>query len=330
MEWLNGARAIAKVPQVRLGRPSVTLLGVLVCAGLLAATASAARPLEITEPPSFELQGSNGYTIQVGASTPGPAAYGLNRRHGEIGVDVRRGNESVSYAAAAKVTPTSIHADLGKLGRIDLVLNKSGVEKTVRNKCLRKGETYEPATWEGTIELHGEGGYTQARATEAEALPGLLLFTRGIGCQGGGGSGESRGGNDPGARLAGVSYADGRELKFQLNKNGPGGKTIFAASLRERRDRIRIFREVTGTAPASAFSFDPQLRTATLHPPAPFSGVAILKRRPNAISPLLSGGLKLAFPGRTVGLTGASVHVSLVHAKLERGSDGHVGITVGI
>jgi hypothetical protein len=329
-EWRNEARAIAKVAWVRLGRFSAALLGALICASLLAATASAVRPLEITEPPSFELQGSNGYTIDVSAATPGPTGFGLNPRHGRIYLSAGRGNDVVFYSAPAKVTATSIHADLGMLGRVDLALHKSGLEKTVRIKCFRHSETYEPATWEGSIDFDGEGGYTRARATQAEALPGLLLLTHGQAC-GGGGSGESRGPGEPGARLAGVSYADGRTLKFQLNKNRPGGKTIFSASLRERRDGIRISKEIGGVAPTSAFSFDPLLRTATLHPPAPFSGVAILKRPPTAASPLLSGGLKLTFPGRTVSLTGAEVHVSLVHAKLTHGDNGSSGvITAGI
>ncbi len=67
------------------------------------------------------------------------------------------------------------------------------------------------------------------------------MFSRRIGCHGGS-SGESFGSREPGARLLGVSYANGQTLKFQINKNRPGGKTIFTASLAERRGGIKIFR----------------------------------------------------------------------------------------
>ncbi len=71
------------------------------------------------------------------------------------------------------------------------------------------------------------------------------------------------------------------------------------------------------------------MRTATLSPPAPFSGTASLRRDPNAVSPLWSGNLTLAFPGHTVPIAGPAVHVSLEHAKLQYGNEGG-DITVGI
>jgi len=147
----------------------------------------------------------------------------------------------------------------------------------------------------------------------------------GFGC--GASTGEAFGGNMPGARLKAVSYAGGRTLKFQLNKNRPAGKTLFTASIRERHGRIRTYRELSGTAPANAFRFGSRLRTATIDPPAPFSGTARVTRRPDAVSPLLTGDLKLAFPGRTVKLAGPAVHISLEHARQTRGENGRVGIS---
>jgi hypothetical protein len=300
------------------------LLG-LACMVLLAGTASAATPpvAEAPYPPGgFKLQGSHGFSISV-------AAYSEEDEsgHGEITVTAGRAHEFVSYTAPAQVTTDSIRARLGTLGRVDMVLNRSGRDETVNPPCFHHPESFETGTYEGVFEFHGEGGYTDARATRAAAVPSLSVFSRRIGCNGGS-SGESFGPGEPGARLLGVSYANGRTVKFQINKNRPGGKTIFTASLAERRAGIKIFRELNGVAPAGAFHYDPKVRTATLSPPAPFAGTAHLTRRRNSVSPLLDGDLKLTFPGHTVRLAGPEVHVSLEHARLTHGNGGN--ITVGI
>jgi hypothetical protein len=182
-------------------------------------------------------------------------------------------------------------------------------------------ETYEPATYEGLIEFNGEEGYTRARVNRVAALPVWLLFLSGRGICGGG-YGESIGSDEPGARLRGVSFGHRRSLSFQVNKNGPKAATVFTASLKERRNGIRIDRERHGSAPASAFHFDPLLRTATLSPPSPFSGTASLTRSKNSFGPTWTGNLALDFPGHSaVPIAGPGIHVSLVHARFTR-SDG--------
>jgi hypothetical protein len=300
------------------------LLG-LACMVLLAGTASAATPpvVEGPYPPGgFRLQGSHGFSISVAAYSEEEGSG-----HGEITVTAGRAHEFASYTVPAQVTTDSIRARLGTLGRIDMVLNRSGHDETVNPPCFHHPESFETGTYEGVFEFNGEGGYTAARATRAAAVPQLAVFSRRIGCHGGS-SGESFGPGEPGARLRGVSYANGRTVKFQINKNRPTGKTIFTASLAERRGGIKIFRELNGMAPAGAFHYDSKVRTATLGPPAPFAGTAHLTRSRNSVSPLFSGDLALTFPGHTVRLAGPGVHVSLEHARLTHGDGGN--ITVGI
>jgi hypothetical protein len=214
------------------------------------------------------------------------------------------------------VTADSIRADLGRIGKVDVVSHLSGREKTVHLKCLGGSQTYEPGTYEGMIEFNGEEGYTRVRADRAAQLPAWLVFgSHGV-C--GSGYGETSGPGEPGARLRGTSFAHGRALSFQINKNSPKARTMFTASLKERLDGIRIERRLAGKAPPSAFRFDRHLRTATLSPPAPFSGSASLGRSRNSFSPIWTGDLKLAFPGRSVRLAGPVVHASLVHARFTR------------
>jgi hypothetical protein len=285
---------------------------VLACVGLSSASASGAMPVTGEEGPplAFSLRGTHGYLISGFAyAEPVTGAQ-------EVGITVSRGKEYTSYTAPARVTADSVRADLGALGRIDLVLHLSGQKKTVDIRCSHESETYEAGTFEGIVEFDGEHGFTRARATKLAGRPAFALTARHF-CQEHG-TGESRNQNEPGARLAGLSFAHGRALKFQLNKNRAGGRVIYSATLKERRGGIRIFCELSGVAPAGAFRYRADLRTATLSPPAPFTGAATLTRTPNSVSPHLAGSLTIAFPGKSVRLAGQGTHVSLVHAYLNR------------
>jgi len=55
----------------------------------------------------------------------------------------------------ASVMADSIRADLGSIGKVDVVRHPSGREKTVHLKCLGGAWTYEPGTYEGVIEFNG-------------------------------------------------------------------------------------------------------------------------------------------------------------------------------
>ena len=101
----------------------------------------------------------------------------------------------------------------------------------------------------------------------------------------------------------------------------PKSRTVFTASLKERHRGIRIYRGLSGTAPPNAFRFDPDLQTARLSPPAPFSGSASLARSKDSFSPIWAGDLTVDFPGRpTVALTGSGIHASIVHARFTQSS----------
>lgn len=276
---------------------------------------------EAYPPNGFEVEGTNGWSIAVSTYQGGPG------EPGRVGVTASRGREAATYTAPAKVTANAVHADLGRFGRVDLALHLSGAEATARDKCLHDSETYEAGTYDGSFEFKGEGGYTQARASQVVALPALPFLAIGICNQQS--TGESFGPGEPGARLKGISYEAGRVLKFQINKNRPRGETLYTASLAERVGGIKVYRELTGVAPASAFRYDRKVRTATLAPPAPFSGSASVRRVPNAVSPLWSGSLALAFPGHTVPIAGPAVHASLEHARIEHGNESG-SISVGL
>lgn len=285
-----------------------------------AAGPTATAKLEpITVEASFRLKASHGYFIRAVAYPEGSG------QKGTINLTVSHPGGVVSYSAPAYVTADVIRADLGSLGKVDVVRHPSGRKKTVHPKCLGGRQTYEPGTYEGIVEFNGEQGYTRARETRLPQLPFWLVFAGHGSC--GGGYGESSGPGEPGARLRAVSFAHGRSLSLQVNKNSRKARAVFTASLQERRNGIRIYREVTGEASPKAFRFDPSLRTATLSPGVPFSGAASLSRDKNSFSPIWTGDLALDFPGRdAVPLAGSSVHASLVHARFTRGRGSSVEV----
>ncbi|HWT90916.1 MAG TPA: hypothetical protein VN179_07350 [Solirubrobacterales bacterium] len=257
----------------------------------------------------FKLEGSNGYSLHFGAYSD-PLLVGGNTSR--LGVAVFRDDKSgvAAYGAPAIVSESYVKADLGPFGKVDLVRRPSGRLRTIPIRCSGGDTyTYEPGVYEGIVEFRGEKGYTSARATQVRLLPLITGF-----CDGGSGRGESGGGDERGARLKGASRAHGRILSFQFNKNHARGRVLFEATIRERRHGVSIYRSTEGWLPASAFRYDPDLRTATLNPPAPFSGSAHLSRAPNSVGPLWSGDLALDFVGRKARLAGPGVNVSLVHA----------------
>jgi hypothetical protein len=286
-----------------MGKRSIMWLCVAaLAAAVLAAPAAAEEPAYYGH--HLKLEPSNGFHISLSASSE---ALGIPAGV-SIGVETRR--SAAIYRAPAKVTATTIQADLGPFGRVDLVLRGSGRERTIPIRCSHGQKyTYETGVWEGVVEFRGEGGYARGRATRLPVLPYITSY-----CGSGTGRGESSGPGGPGARLRGKSFAHGRVLSFQVNKNHARGKALFEAELKERRGGVRIYRFASGWLPASAFHYDPDLRNATLSPPAPFSGSATLTRARNSVSPRWGGDLAIEFPGREVALAGPGMNVHLEHA----------------
>ena len=305
------------------GSKSILCFCSALLASCLCAAAVAAAPVPLLtqdefpgSSAGFALDGSGGYRIAVSAYSS------RSDGTGKILFAVSRKGEAASYVAPAIVSDSFVQADLGSLGRVDLALHGSGREKTIPIKCSRETFTYEPGVYEGVVEFHGEEGFTRARAAAVPMAPLFSSF-----CGGGGGFGESFDPDEPGADLRGLSFAHGRRLAFQVNKNGPRAPTIFSASLKERREGISIYRTVSGTAPPGAFHFDRRLRRARLAPPPPFSGTASLLRTPEAaLFPRWTGNLTIEFPGHDVPVTGPTVHVSIRHAHFIRSGDADVEI----
>lgn len=282
-------------------------------------TGSAAAPTFPSAGFAWRLAGSHGYRLTIGAAAERPDGRGY------VAVTVRRPGSSAfaTYLARGMVTASSIEADFGAFGRVDVAVVPSGPERdvTFRN-CGQYTERFQPGEVEGEIEFHGERSFTTVSVGHASLVAVGSTFNY---C--GTGFGESFSTTLPGARLKGVSFAGGRILVFQVNKNRPKSRVIYSASLKERRHGVRIYRELTGSAGPASFRFHRRLRSAVLEPPAPFAGVAVARRDPDTVSPLWRGDLTLDFLGLPAfPIAGAAVHVSLNHARREPGEHGSASI----
>jgi hypothetical protein len=274
-------------------------LASLVFVGAIAAPSAPAAPIV---PPGFKLKATNGYSLTV-ASFHKP---GTDR--GEVLALASTRDAAVLYFAQATVTDTSIDADLGAVGRIDVEFVSSGRTREERSQCGHRSVVVDSGRYVGTIEFNGEQGYSEARETEAR---GDAKFVLSLVCTKTGD--EGFGGHSPGALLS-VHRRGGSFFEFEARKNSPSRPARFSASIDERHGPLSITRGVEAEAGPSAFDYDVAAGTATVSPPAPFDGEATF-RRGSGKSASWHGDLSVDFPGRAdVRLAGAGSHASLVRA----------------
>ena len=253
-------------------------------------------------PLAFQLAGTNGYSIFVFAmQAPGGAP-------GSVQILARKGSSSVSYSAPAAVTETSIVAGLGALGHIAVSFHPSGEIVTQPSRCTGQDVTVLAGNLEGTIAFHGEEGYTEAETTSVPASVGPLLGALCAVSTGGGGRPNRRG-----AEL--YVRNPGLGPRFSALKTSRSGVARFFVGVSEYNGGISIERVADFSMPAASFRYSPKLQTATIRPPAPFSGTARFDRRKSAAR-RWSGDLTVDMPGlASAPLTGPFLRARLVHPE---------------
>jgi hypothetical protein len=258
------------------------------------------RPPTVT---GFHLRASNGYEFIALAGAPPEGGEGW------IGLFLLKGDghSAVTYAAPAAVMRRTIDADLGKLGRISVTRVPTGRTKTVRWGC-KPGKTKRVGAerYKGTIEFHGEEGFADVSAGSAPLDPNPC----GVGEEGGRPPGKAL----PGARLhAEKERIDEYGFDFNALQNRPDTRTEVGAEVEEHHGEMEIHRATWTWASADVLRYDRRLRTATVRPPAPFSGRGSFRVGARSRS-LWTGNLTVDLPGRSdVPLTGPGFLASLEH-----------------
>lgn len=262
----------------------ILLLGLAVAA--VAGAVVPATAATLPQPGGFRTQASNGYVIHAIAFDGDPRG-----EHDEVLLFVTRKGGGVTYFAqkGVQVTETTVTADLGDLGSIDLHYVPSGKPRVERSACDPRPIEVDSGFYEGRFDFEGEEGYTQAHRSRVRGEVRLQLSLL---C--GGAVNEGIGGHAPGARL---HWRRGK-VEFEVTKNSPSRPARFRAAIQEKHAGLAIAREVGVTAGAGAFGFDVPAQTATLKPPAPFSGSARFLRGDESKGHL-EGSLAVDFPGRS-------------------------------
>ncbi|HEU5104786.1 MAG TPA: hypothetical protein VFU11_02975 [Solirubrobacterales bacterium] len=283
-------------------RLTLVLAGLAFAALLLPAASPAAEPTM-----HLGLPASNGYTLRV--KTEGSQAIVSVWRH-------RPGGPSLSstyYANNSAGPEEGVVADLGAAGKIDLRFTPNGETKTIRiprGKSRRPGCRYperitrELGTFTGTIAFHGEHGFATAEATTVPGSVGPSARPR---CGGEVALARPAYGAPPSlfgpehVRLLGSaffavhSHATREDPRMTYLLVSTDGEKVlyFGARIEVVAEGLAIQRTVEVSAPRSSFSYSGNLSSATLRPPAPFSGTGTYSARRE----LLGGDLAVALPG---------------------------------
>jgi hypothetical protein len=225
----------------------------------------------------FELHGTHGYRIGV-------AGVPAGGEHRDLVLVFTWDRDSFSaYIAPARVDEKGFQADLGRFGRVSVDFHPDGVSR-LRPPCARRAFFGEAGRFVGGFSFHGEGGYTEVpgrrlRVKARHRTPFDCVSSR-----------LERGG--PGVFLETYSAVG----DVQVSQPRPGAAVRIVAQSSERYKRVAVERTEESVVPASAFTWAPNLGSATLAPPPPFSGSAGFTRLGDGRTEW-RGDLTGAFPG---------------------------------
>lgn len=286
----------------------------LACAALaLLALPTAARADEFVFG-EFHLKGTHGYTLEFSLGGGGSEIRAV--KHSKGLEEVAEYNDFEDSGGGDRFA-----ANLGSVGRISVRFRPSSPGRHRKPACNRDPDVEEHGVFEGVIRFHGEHGFTSASARRVRGTLSRISDRR---CR----HRVAR----PGARsseasplitsMAATSTATPISFVAQHaeGKNSLFG-TRFIAVTEEERGHVFIDREVTVHGPATGFAFDPNLNSATVSPPAPFSGSASYQRLDD-FSSRWEGPLTVTLPGSTaLALTGRDFAWSLRKETEEAAQD---------
>jgi hypothetical protein len=278
----------------------------------LAAQTDGGAPAEhrIEVEPRLQLTGSHGYRILISARVA-TVTIGVSSSS-----DTPRSGSSTTYVARGSSGPGGIHADFHQFGRVDLKFHPTApAARGLPPDCFggTTGAATTPGYFTGSVDFHGQRGYTDVHAHRIKGEV-VLPPTEQCPLVAGGAVPLTE---DPSAELP---PADTRMTLSAQTKSGTGGllfvarragKTGFLAERYGTLGQIGLYSVDYALGPKSTFTSDPQVSFGSVHPPAPFTGSATLRRAAGG-KRSWTGDLAATFPGEeTVPLTGTEFHTSL-------------------
>ncbi|HEU4736274.1 MAG TPA: hypothetical protein VFS48_04505 [Solirubrobacterales bacterium] len=255
-------------------RRALVLVGVLF-AGLLVAVPAPAGGAgrEVERELAFDMD-VEGFSVHVFVSN--------NDGDVDATIFLNRGPQVAYYTAPARVTAEQVTSRFGRLGELDY---RFAPKRNGSVDC--NGAEEGDAVFEGTFNFTGENGYVHIEAGHAEGS--FRVSPEPKNCPQGrlarrvvpyhptysedGATLEARAGSRAKGRIREVSvFDDGRK--------GPH-KVALLAYRAEKREGMAVARGVQLAIGSGAFRWNLEKGTATLRPPAPFTGSATFTRQGN-------------------------------------------------
>jgi hypothetical protein len=287
-------------------RRVIAVVAAVAVMALAPGAVAAEAPPKLAFNGAFELGATNGFHVfGLVASFEGKA---------QVSLFVGGAGEVAIYTTRGVGTANSVAVDFGALGKVDLEVRPTGEEETVHSNCGGpKATTIPGSEFVGTVEFHGEDGFTEFSATHLplryEPLFNLI-------CPG------------PGSGTTSGSHVGGVQLKVKtpqspsllIQQNHPGARVFYEAKMHEKEGTVQVSRSVSGHLGAGALRYAPTLESASFLPASPFTGKATYTARtaPKEVRPgtgTWRGSLKVDFPGHPgVPIAGPAFKASIVHA----------------
>ncbi|MGN6556736.1 MAG: hypothetical protein ACTHLH_01835 [Solirubrobacterales bacterium] len=277
----------------------------------------------------FTLRSSNGYKITVSADPEGT--------YNSVELTVEGHSGTALYIAQGHATASTIRARFGRLGRVAVRFEPSGRQRHAKlsKKCFRDRPPVVSSrlgSFVGTIRFRGERGYTRVSAHRAWGGIGdpLTNTSKKSGCD----FHESKAQRkrelesvilDAASPRAGITFTAGRLFGSPpplspSGKSAPSGnnRILFLAGAGEKIGRLRILRFAVAFGGPETFAFDEALDSATVSPPAPFTGSGSFLRNPDG-STSWTGTLAVSLPGLgSVPLTGGKAELATVATQMKQ------------
>lgn len=257
----------------------------LLLAALPAGTATAAG----TEPKTvvrveLDLRASNGLHAHLETSEKEEVTLEIWRAgHGV--------SEGVTYEVPGEVSEEGLKVRFAQLGTIDVAFTPTATldETEVSPGCTGAPRTLREGIFAGTIDFAGERGYVQLEGPEAQGsmsvipawtcpevdgmspfgpIPGVPELAA-----------RATGGERESASLAAFSSDCSCFFDAGVHHRHSGGWSIFYGAEFETKGKLKVVRVTAVRGPASAFDYDHEAGTASLHAPRPLRGHATFRSR---------------------------------------------------
>jgi len=274
-------------------------MGVLLSVGLLVAVTAPAAGA------GREVERELAFGLDVDGFTAGVF---VSNNDGDVNATmiVDRGRQVAYYTTPAKVTAERVTARFGGLGELDY---RFAPKRNGKVEC--NGAEEGEAVFEGTFEFTGENGYVHIEAGHAEGS--FQIYPEPKNCQSNRLAALSApyhpSYSDDGATLEASAGSLGKRMIREVTvfDEGQQGRrrVIVYATLGEAREGMVVARGVQLTAGLGAFHWNLKAGTATLRPPAPFTGSATFTRHGHKGHGTWKGSLAMPIlGGEAVGLAG--------------------------